>query len=261
MTFISLPLGYRLYPLDVVTSTMDEAHRLAEQGEPEKTLVMAERQTKGRGRRGRPWISAPGNFHLSLIFRPQGTLEVCTPFSFMLCLAMGHSLRKILPSALPVFYKWPNDLVVREAKIGGVLLEAETLAATGAIKWLIGGVALNVVEAPKGTPFPATSLKDMGIIVQPKDLLGPFCFELQSLLTLWRAEGFSALRTLWLKHAYGLETSLVLHGESQILKGVFSDLDVDGSLILKTTFGEKKKIRTGDVMLFTPQELREAQKS
>lgn len=254
MAGISLPLGYRLYTFDVVTSTMDEAHRLAAQGEPEKTLVIAERQAKGHGRRGRAWVSGPGNLHLSLIFRPRGTLACCTAFSFMLCLAMGHSLRKILPPSLPVLYKWPNDLVVRGAKIGGVLLEAETGVTPGLVEWLIGGVGLNVVNSPKDTPFLATSLKELGVMVQAKDLLRPFCFELQALLTLWHAEGFSALRALWLKHAYGLETPLMVQGVNQTIKGFFSDLDADGSLILKTASGEKKKILTGDIMLFTPKE-------
>lgn len=257
MAFVSLPLGYRLYTFDVVTSTMDEAHQLAQQGEPEKTLVVAGRQTKGRGRRGRPWISAPGNLHLSLIFRPKGTLDLCTPFSFILCLAIGHSLHKILPPSLPVFYKWPNDIVVSGAKIGGVLLEAETTTTTGAVKWLIGGVGVNVVDAPKECPFPTISLKDMGINIKSKDLLLPFCLELQSLLTLWRSEGFSAIRALWLKQAYGLDTPLVVQGVHQIIKGVFSDLDTDGSLILKTASGEKKKILTGDIMLFNQDEPRE----
>ena len=126
MDQVPLPLGYTLCRFEVVSSTMDEAWLLAQQNFPHRTLVISKRQTNARGRRGRTWFSPEGNLSLSLILRPRIQTTDCFAYAFMIALAMGKALNAFLPSGDTINYKWPNDLYLGNAKLGGVLVEAKS---------------------------------------------------------------------------------------------------------------------------------------
>lgn len=239
-----LPLGYTLYSFDVLENTMDKAHQLAKEGAPHKTLVIASKQTKGRGRRGREWVSPLGNLYLSLILRPRCQVKECGAFSFLLALAMGRSLQVLVPFE-GIFFKWPNDLMIREAKIGGVLIETESIVSRATpdhwVNWAVGGMGLNLLEAPFcGEGFPSISLKDLGVSLEPYDFLPLLCQHLEDLLSLWTSQGFPPLRREWLKKMYGLGTQIVV--KNQNTSGTCCGIDEDGALIIKTPQGFLKKI-------------------
>ena len=136
-----------LHLFDVVPSTLDVAHRLALAGAPAGTVVIAERQTRGRGRAGRPWESPPrSGLWLTLLERPADAsrLQVLT-------LRLGLAAARVLDrfATEPVLVKWPNDLHVHGGKVAGVLVEARWRGS--AIDWSAIGVGVNVV-APAGVP-------------------------------------------------------------------------------------------------------------
>ncbi|HEX6433245.1 MAG TPA: biotin--[acetyl-CoA-carboxylase] ligase, partial [Gemmatimonadales bacterium] len=122
-----------------VASTMDLIHALAESGAEAGTVVVAGEQLEGRGSRNRPWHSPPGGLWLSALFRPRsaGAVEV---MSLRVGLALAAALDQFAPS--PVRLKWPNDLMLEDRKLGGILCEARWQGGT--LSWVAVGVGLNV---------------------------------------------------------------------------------------------------------------------
>lgn len=134
-------------------STQDELHRLAEEGAPAGTAVVAETQVAGRGSRGRGWVSAPGGLWLSVLWR--GPADVAQLLSIRAGLAVATVLDGIggLP---PVRLKWPNDVIIDDAKVGGILCEGRWGAANS---WVAVGLGLNVTNPlPSDARFPPASL-------------------------------------------------------------------------------------------------------
>ena len=134
-------------------STQDELHRLAEEGAPAGTAVVAETQVAGRGSRGRGWVSAPGGLWLSVLWR--GPADVAQLLSIRAGLAVARVLEGLggLP---PVRLKWPNDVIVDDAKVGGILCEGRWGAANS---WVAVGLGLNVTNPlPSDARFPPASL-------------------------------------------------------------------------------------------------------
>ena len=113
-------LGYRLLDLDEVDSTNDEARRLIDAGERGPLWIVAKRQTKGRGRLGRQWVSAQGNLHASLIVSDHIDMRLAPQLGFVVGVATIKALRLLAPCVRDVALKWPNDLVYLGAKLGGV---------------------------------------------------------------------------------------------------------------------------------------------
>jgi BirA family transcriptional regulator, biotin operon repressor / biotin---[acetyl-CoA-carboxylase] ligase len=159
----------RLYHFERVDSTMDVLHQLAADGAEAGTAVLAGEQLGGRGSRGRSWHSPPGGLWLSVLFRPAalGGVEV---ISLRVGLAVAGALDDLV--ARPVQLKWPNDLMLGERKVGGILCEARWQGHT--LGWVAVGVGMNVRNAVPGelnevatalaSEWPAITLED---VVQP----------------------------------------------------------------------------------------------
>lgn len=134
-------LGRHVLVYPVIGSTNDEAKRLAAEGAPEGTLVLAEEQTAGRGRQGRRWHAPPGTALLmSLVLRPPLSPDRAGQLTLALALAAAEAVEA--ETGLKVGFKWPNDLLVRGQKLGGILAELSVLGA--ALEWAVVGLGLNV---------------------------------------------------------------------------------------------------------------------
>ncbi len=241
--------AYRLISLDSVASTNEEAHRLAEAGAEDGTLIWARGQTGGRGRRGRQWRSPPGNLYLSVIARPECRLAAAAQLGFAAALAVGDAVGSVAPPLLEVTYKWPNDVLFNGRKGAGILLESRS-APSGALEWLVIGVGVNVVSHPEQseTVYPTTDLHFEGARgVTEVVLLEAFARHFLSWVNRWLDDGFEPLRSAWLRHAErrGQEIEVRLAQES--LRGVFADLDADGALLLDMPSGARRRIPAGEV--------------
>ena len=242
-----LPAVYRLVRYDTVGSTNDEAKRLARASAEEGTLVWGLEQTAGRGRRGRAWSSPPGNLYASLILRPRCPLDQAAQLGFIAALAVGDTLSSICENPLDrLSYKWPNDVLLRGRKIAGILLESET-AAPDAADFVVIGIGVNLVSAPRDVEFPATSFAEAGCVgVTPPRLLEAFARCFAGWAGRWREEGFAPVRAAWLKRASGLGEGIRVRLERQTLDGRFLDLDHDGALLLDAAEG-RRRIAAGEV--------------
>jgi BirA family biotin operon repressor/biotin-[acetyl-CoA-carboxylase] ligase len=244
----NLPPVYRLIALDSVTSTNDEALRLAGEGAQDGTLIWAREQTEGRGRQGRAWASPPGNLYLSVVLRPECEPAQATQLGYVAGLAMGEAFGSVAPPMIEVTYKWPNDVLLNGCKVAGILLESRS-NADGSLDCLILGAGANVQSFPEDSAFPATSLRfegappDVGVV----DLLEAFSRYFLSWVNRWLDDGFAPVRRAWLNHAHGLGEEIEVRMPGESLKGTFKDLDERGALILELPGGDQRLISAGDV--------------
>jgi BirA family biotin operon repressor/biotin-[acetyl-CoA-carboxylase] ligase len=167
-------VGRKLIYLSEVPSTNDEARRLADEGTPDGTVVAADHQTAGRGRQGRRWIAPPGSSLLfSILFRPMLQPQQAQRLTMICGLAVLDALLENV--GVRADLKWPNDILFREQKLGGIL--AELHASGNRIDYVVVGIGLNVnldpMHLPKGLLVPATSLSAiLGRPVSQIPLLG-----------------------------------------------------------------------------------------
>lgn len=237
MTRTALPDGWRLVEVAETDSTNDEARRLIAAGAGHGTVVRAGCQTAGRGRRGRTWVSPPGNLYMSIV--ADVAAAQAGQLAFVAALAAGDALA----AGGCVRFKWPNDLMSRGRKAGGILIEADGDLA-------VVGVGVNIVSAPAESAYPATSLAGAGWPpVMPAELCAAVAAGFASWYARWRREGFAPVREAWLARAAGLGGPVTARLPTATCRGTFRALDQDGALILEETDGALRRIAAGDVFL------------
>ncbi|GGF40580.1 biotin--[acetyl-CoA-carboxylase] ligase [Aliidongia dinghuensis] len=242
---LTLPSPFTAVLRDTVGSTSDEAKRLASAGAAHGTLVWAQEQTAGRGRLDRQWHSPRGNLYTSCILRPAVLPARAAELGFVAALAIAETVRVLLPAAVPVALKWPNDVLADGSKIAGILLEAQS-GPNATIDWLVLGMGVNIVSAPTVTPYPATALHALGGTADARMALELLYGALSARFEDWQQGGFGAIRTRWLALARGLGEALEVRQGDDLVRGRFIDLDPDGALVLETLAG-RHRITTGDV--------------
>ena len=257
--------GYRLIAFDRLGSTNTEAMQRLRAGDPGRLWVFSPEQTAGRGRRGRAWVSARGNLAVSLGLVLNASPAKAATLGFVAGLALGTALHYVLPEidvgmALDgadlveasgkklgrLALKWPNDVTLAGAKLAGILLEAEPLA-DGRLAVVIG-MGVNVVSAPEGLPYPATSLRGLGAGVDAETLLAKLIEVWPALYEIWSADGgFARIRDGWLELAHGLGARAAVSLGPRVVSGTFETIDADGRLILMGEDGVRHAIAAGDV--------------
>jgi BirA family biotin operon repressor/biotin-[acetyl-CoA-carboxylase] ligase len=242
----ALPGFYRLLRFATLDSTNEEAKRRAKDGAAEGMLVWALAQTAGRGRRGRLWVSEPGNLYMSILLRPDRPAGAAAQLGFAAALAVGEAALLLLPEGADLAYKWPNDVLVGERKISGILLESQA-ASEGRLDWLVVGIGVNLVTFPQSAEYPATSLADAGAPdVTIEAMLAAVATRLLYWYERWREAGFAPLRQTWLARARGLGEPIRVRLPSGDTHGRFAGLDEDGALLLEDGL-VRRRIAAGDV--------------
>ncbi len=242
MTAASLniwPQGYRLIRHDEIDSTNSEARRLAGAGESGPVWIATDRQTAGRGRRGRTWDSGSGNLAATLLVRPPADFG---QLSFAAALAVFDVAAHFAPAAR-VTVKWPNDVLIDGRKIAGILLESgqDTKGA-----WLAIGVGINLVSHPDGTEFPATSLAAFVTAPSSSEALTVLAARFAHWYDAWMERGFETLRAAWLARAGGLGEPIRARLPHETRHGVFEGIDATGALLLNEQ-GTIRAIAAGEV--------------
>jgi BirA family biotin operon repressor/biotin-[acetyl-CoA-carboxylase] ligase len=220
------PEGLRLIRFESLESTNEEARRLAATGDGGPVWITARVQTKGRGRRGSTWVSAPGNLFATLLMEvPPATAP---QLGFAASLAAADVVASYAAPAR-VSLKWPNDVLLDDRKVAGILLEA--LPARS----LAIGIGINLLHHPEGTETPAMSVHAAtGRVVHPDEALAKLAAGFAAWYEIWQGQGFAGLKPDWLKRASGLGGPVRARLADREIKGVFEDLDDDGALLLRT---------------------------
>jgi BirA family biotin operon repressor/biotin-[acetyl-CoA-carboxylase] ligase len=241
--------GVRLLALDEIDSTNAEALRLLRQGERGPLWLTAQRQSAGRGRRGRRWVSVPGNLHASLLLTDPGPAEHWPQLSFVAALAVHDAVVEIAPEIRPLLeLKWPNDLLLSGAKFAGILIEGEGGDEAGAVAI---GIGVNCAAHPAGAAFPATDLAAGGAQVTAAALFPALSAKMLGRLAQWnRGNGFATIRADWLARAAGLGETVRVGLADRELTGRFDGLDDAGRLMLTEPDGNQTVVAAGDVVSF-----------
>lgn len=234
------------YFFESLTSTMDEARSRALQEGEEGTVIVASHQTMGRGRRGRVWESFSGNLHLTYLTYLDIPPIEAPQLSLVACVALGEELFAWIPPTHKLSYKWPNDLLLNEKKVGGLLLEAVPHPEKSKVGYLIG-CGLNLKSYPPEVRYPATSLENEGIYLSLDEVLHPIVSSLERYIALWRKKGFSDIHNLWMKEAANLERKISVDFEGKVQEGVFKGIDEEGCMLLETPQG-MIKVAVGEVL-------------
>ncbi|MGK7866796.1 biotin--[acetyl-CoA-carboxylase] ligase [Falsiroseomonas sp. E2-1-a20] len=235
---IGVPPGWRLRVHESLTSTSDLLLRLAAAGEPEGLAVLARRQTGGRGRDGRRWESPAGNMYLSVLLRPAGPAREAGQWSLLAAVALADALAGFAPDPTAIALKWPNDVLLDEAKLAGLICESAA-DAEGRMEWLVIGLGANLAVAPALEDRATTCLG----AVPPEDVAVALLAALDRWRRAWLVEGFGAIRTAWMARGPKLDAHLAIRGS---IAGRYAGLAEDGSLLLATG-GRVHAIASGEI--------------
>lgn len=241
--------GVRLIAHDVLGSTNAEALDLARAGERGPLWITAERQTAGRGRRGRAWISQPGNLYATLLLTGSAPPERWPQLSFVAALAVHDAVVEVAPQLKPVLaIKWPNDLLLKSAKFAGILIEGES----GGQPAVAIGIGVNCASHPADTEYPATDLSAAGAPISCAALFSALSVKMPVRIAQWNAGlGFSTIRADWLARAAGLGEDVRVRLAERELIGRFEALEETGGLVLRLSDGNAMTISAGDVFIGT----------
>ena len=209
----------------------------------EGSWLVSDRQTAGRGRQGRTWFDGQGNFMGSTIVRPHERDPAPASLALVTALAVYEAVVPLIANPSELALKWPNDLMLADAKLSGILLEREGDA-------IIVGVGVNLAAAPDLPDRRTVALSAFGPAPERDTFAHSLAASFDRELERWRSFGLEPLVRRWESVAHPQGTPLRVHppGEEPIL-GKYAGLTEDGALRLRLAGGESRVIHAGDVML------------
>ena len=223
-----------------VTSTMDEARGMARKGASHLSVVVAGRQKKGRGRLERKWHSNIGGLYFTVIVRPKLPPALSFKANFAASLALVKTLRENY--SIDAAVKWPNDIIVGEKKLSGMLSEMET--ESDLVKYINIGMGINVNTMPADKTFQAVSMKELlNQKVSLVELLGNFLNRFED--TMAGVEDKDVVAE-WKQYAGTLNRAVKVVTVNEETEGVAKDVDETGALMVELPDGEIKRVIYGD---------------
>ncbi|MFB2552297.1 biotin--[acetyl-CoA-carboxylase] ligase [Ensifer soli] len=239
--------AYRHEAIDEIDSTNSAALTRARAGEAGGLWITAGRQTGGRGRRGRAWVSERGNLYASLLLIDPAPVERLHSLPLAVAVALHRAVSAVLPAeGAPVRLKWPNDVLIGGAKTSGILLEGEKLV-DGRYALVIG-CGVNIAHAPDNGLYTVTSLGAEGGAVSPDELFAHLFVAMAEVLDLWdEGRGIGRVIAEWTAVAAGIGERITVNLPDRSLPGRFAGLDHEGRLILIPDEGAPIHIAAGDV--------------
>lgn len=245
-------IGQRLEFFKTTISTNADAFRLAEDRAVEGTVVLADSQSGGKGRRGRVWSSPAGvNLYCSVVLRPAIMPHEAPQLTFLSAVAVARAIE--LSTDLTPEIKWPNDLLISGKKVAGLLNEMS--AETDGINFVILGIGVNLNmtadQFPDDLRHPSTSLLlESGVRVDRSRFTGTMLRELDRLYADFLMHGFGPVREEWQRrcNASGRQV-LVSDSGTACTGGRFVGIDSDGALLLRSEDDALHRITCGDVRI------------
>ena len=237
--------GRSIIHFDSIPSTMDEAFRLGMEGKHEGTVVIAESQSKGRGRLGRGWTSPKGKgIYASLIVRPKFSPLEMPRLTLLTAVALTQAIEKV--ARLKPQIKWSNDLLLGGKKLAGIL--TETRAEVEQIKFVVVGIGINVNNTGAQLIDGATSVRmETGVSFSRVELMQEILRSFERWYFLLTREGFEPVLKAWKERSQTLKKWIRVSDSAGIVEGEAVDLDRDGGLLIRQASGVVVKRISGDV--------------
>ncbi len=243
-------LGRKLHYLSEIDSTNNYARNLAEQGAMEGEVVIAESQTRGKGRLGRNWVSPAGrNLYLSVILRPKLSPLHAPQITLMSAVALAETIQSF--TSCPAEIKWPNDILVRGKKVAGILTESS--CTVHRLLFVILGIGVNVnfppEEMPESIRETATSLMTLsGAPVDRTALALQLIRDLNRCYGDLERHGFPPMAERWAGFFRLQGKRVKVEMMDQAVAGRVIGIDGDGALLLEDETGNRRRIVAGDVI-------------
>lgn len=240
-------IGKKILSYNIVDSTNTIAFSLAEQGMPEGTVIFAEGQRKGKGRLGRTWASPKSQgIYLSLILRPKIAPVKASLITLLAAVSCAEAIRKIC--GLSAQIRWPNDILVNNKKICGILTEMATQNHT--VKFIILGIGINVNTPVGKLPSGASSLREETVKTEFSrlELARELLHQLDQDYLRFRQKGSKRVITQW-KNLSALSGKRVkVSFAHRTIEGLAQDIDEQGALIVRLDNGFKQHVLAGDIV-------------
>lgn len=244
-------VGCKIVFLQETGSTNAVAFRMAEDGAPEGTTVIADSQSGGKGRLGRVWASPPGvNLYCSIILRPPIQPMAASQLTFLSVVALARAIEQM--TNLSPRIKWPNDILIDGRKVAGLLNEMS--AETDKVNFVVLGIGVNlnmtVDQFPSDLRHPATSiLIESGVRVRRTDFARCLLRELDEVYATFLQKGYDPVRGEWLQRSRLAGEQVTVSDNGRVTAGRVLGIDEYGALLLETDDGSKVQILAGDVRL------------
>ena len=245
-------IGKKAYYFDSIDSTQNQALKMAYDPANNGAVIVASKQTGGRGRSGRKWISPKGGIWISIILQPKFDISITTLFPIASALALSIAIEKTY-SITPEL-KWPNDLTINGKKIAGMLVDVSL--ESNKIENLVLGVGINfnvnvkeIQKILKGTPnfYGVASLSEQKINVNPIQLVQTFLVELEKTYKALNAKQIKKIISEWSKRSSTIGKNVELNTTDEKIKGKAIRIDEDGALVILDK-GKTCRVIAGDVI-------------
>ncbi|MEM7302477.1 MAG: biotin--[acetyl-CoA-carboxylase] ligase [Pseudomonadota bacterium] len=246
--------GWRHEHFQTIGSTNIECLSRAEAGDEGRLWITAAEQVAGKGRRGNHWVSETGNLYASVLLIDRIWKQRVTTLPFVAALAAHDAIGRAAEVGHPdLSIKWPNDILWQRRKLAGILLERTPFGDQQAA--IVVGFGINCTHSPSGTPYPTTSIREMGRDVSADDLLPHLAKAFAETLAVWeQPNGFEVVRSDWLNRASGLGEKISVRLPAETLTGIFHTIDSEGQLQLFMD-NKTRSISAGEV--FFPRMMEE----
>jgi BirA family biotin operon repressor/biotin-[acetyl-CoA-carboxylase] ligase len=244
-------IGKRIYAFTQLGSTNDHIRRLARNGEEEGAVVVADTQTRGRGRHHRPWFSPQGKgLWVSVLLRPTKHWDKVGLMSLLTGLTVAEAIAqqtKVFP-----MLKWPNDVMVDGKKISGILIESEIRQESIGGSFLALGIGINVSHRPNDFPDSlrdrATSLLiETGMEIDRVQLLATVLHKLEDHYRRFVNGDHDFIRDEWWKKCLHRQKLVRVVCGKTTFNGIFEKIGANGEMLLRTDDGELRRIQAGEV--------------
>jgi BirA family biotin operon repressor/biotin-[acetyl-CoA-carboxylase] ligase len=243
-------LGHSLHSYSEVVSTNQHARRLAELDAPAGTVVIADRQTGGEGRKGRKWLSGEGGLWFSVILKPTIQLEITPTITLMASVAIAEAIENF--TRLKPGIKWPNDIMVNGRKVCGILTELITNGEES-YSIVVGiGINVNISNETFGHELGsiATSLSsELNRDIEKNEFFQECLYQMEKWYTTWQDKGFQPIKEAWKKHNITLGQNVKLSSCDEVFFGHAYDMDYSGALLVRDLNGDTRKFNYGEVSL------------
>ena len=219
--------------LDEIDSTNNEAQRVLDYKSNFPLWIIANEQTSGRGRKNRYWVSQKGNFMGTFVLEHKIERQYIPQLSFVTSLALKETIEGFNKVDKEIFLKWPNDIIIKDSKCAGILIES--LKSNSDKEYLAIGIGVNLIKHPSKSSFKATSLKkEFNTNICRDEFLNKLNNNLLAKINIWKmGENFSQILDDWKRFAYKINENIsMLLPTGEKIDGKFYDLNDQGGLIL-----------------------------
>jgi BirA family biotin operon repressor/biotin-[acetyl-CoA-carboxylase] ligase len=245
-------IGQQAYYFDTIDSTQNQALKMADDISHDGSVIVASKQTGGRGRAGRKWISPKGGIWISIILQPKFDISITTLFPIASALALSIAIEKTF--SIKPELKWPNDLTIKGKKVAGMLVDVSL--ESNRIENLVLGVGINfdvnvkqIEKSLKGTPnfYGVATLNGQKKKVKPIQLVQTFLVELEKIYKSLNAKKTKRIIFEWTSRSSTIGKNVELNTADTKIKGKAIRIDEDGALVVLEN-NKEHRIIAGDII-------------